>query len=98
MNFRKVGKATARKEYVSNVSDKVLKSDVYDALILASTHDPDHSKILDDLKDRVELIEHVLQRIGAPQYRTKKLKNGAVLRIERVRGVSKGDYKLNVGA
>ena len=35
---------------------------VYDALALASTHDPDHNY-------RISILERQMYRIGAPQYR-----------------------------
>lgn len=37
----------------------------WDAMELASTHDPDHER-------RLEILERQMERIGAPQYRLVK--------------------------
>jgi hypothetical protein len=68
-------KPITRKEY------NKLVQQVKDALRLASTHDPDHAKLLNDharwlvqlgtqLCNRIDIIERQLERLGAPQYRT----------------------------
>lgn len=59
---------------------------IKDALKLASTHDPDHAKLLSDharwlvqlgteFGNRLDVVERRLDRVGAPQYRTEKKGN-----------------------
>lgn len=48
----------------------------WDAMMMASSHDPDHArelkalnKELNELTTRVAILERQMERIGAPQYR-----------------------------
>ena len=54
--------ASQRAKFIETASMKRLKGFAWDAMQLASTHDP-------DLLLRIEVLERQMQRLGAPQYR-----------------------------
>jgi hypothetical protein len=58
-------KQTPRANFIVTVDIKKLAGYSWDAMQLASKHDP-------DLLARIEIIERQLQRLGAPQYRRVK--------------------------
>lgn len=58
-----------RAKFVKDVTPKRLAGYSWDAMQLASTHDPDHAKELKELRMRIEVMERQLERLGAPQYR-----------------------------
>lgn len=73
-------KLTPRAQFIKNATVKVIAARAWDAIQMASTHDPDHNKWLTEIsrvinrdlaaiESRLDLIEHQLRRIGAPQYR-----------------------------
>ena len=55
-------KLSARAKFIAEVDLKKLAGTTWDALMLASTHDP-------DLEMRIDVLERQMERIGAPQYR-----------------------------
>jgi hypothetical protein len=89
-------KLSRRANFIATVDLKKLAEYAWDAMQLASSHDPDHAFTLESFEDRISVLERQMERIGAPQYRIKKLKNGAVIYIQRVRGLKPGDCKPNV--
>jgi hypothetical protein len=107
---------TPRTAFIARMTDpknaKKLAAYVFDAMQLASTHDPDLVKDIKNLtndanilfeskhriQERLDIVERQLERIGAPQYRVKRYRNGATVYVQRVRGVKPGDCKLNVEA
>ena len=64
-----MAKLSPRKKFIESASLKRLARHSWDAMQLASTHDPDHAKILRDIISRIQVIERQLYRMGAPQYR-----------------------------
>ena len=73
-------KLTPRANFVLNAPVAHIAARAWDALMLASSHDPDHHSWLKELEkimnrdlqrieDRLDIVEHQLRRIGAPQYR-----------------------------
>jgi hypothetical protein len=65
-----------RSKFLSKFDDHRLAAVVWDVMIQASNHDPDLLKAIrnldrqiEKLYSRMELVEHRLDRIGAPQYR-----------------------------
>jgi hypothetical protein len=51
-----------RAKFIRTVDHKRLAGYAWDAMKLASHHDP-------DLVERIDIIERQLERLGAPQYR-----------------------------
>ena len=78
-----------RVKFIATITIKKLAGYCWDAMQLASTHDPEHAIELDELRTRVAVLERQMERIGAPMYRTK----GNLL-IERVRNLPKADYPV----
>jgi len=72
---------TPRAKFIASRDEKTLRGWVWDAMMIASTHDPVHAKELKSITDRLDVIERQLQRIGAPQYR--KVRNGVYAEIVR---------------
>lgn len=69
-------KLTPRAAFIKNVDLKRLAAFAWDAMQLASSHDPDHAKQLEEcriwllkLERRLDVIDRQMERIGAPQYR-----------------------------
>lgn len=62
-------KLSPRARFIKLADGLEVKRCVWDALMLASSHDPDHAKELRDLRIRIEVLERQMERIGAPQYR-----------------------------
>ena len=54
---------TPRAKFLKEMNLKDIASVAWDALMLASNHDP-------DLESRISILERQMQRLGAPQYRT----------------------------
>ena len=61
-----------RKKFIKTVTFKRLAGYSWDAMQLASSHDPDLLKAIRNLDSQVELLERRLDRLGAPQYRRVK--------------------------
>ena len=57
--------ASPRKNFIEKATTKSVAALAYDAMQLASSHDP-------DLLLRIEVLERQMERLGAPQYRTIK--------------------------
>jgi len=55
-------KQSPKAKFIAEVDLKRLAGCAWDAMILASTHDPDH-----DI--RLSILERQMERFGAPQYR-----------------------------
>jgi hypothetical protein len=72
---------TNRAKFIATADEKKLRGWAWDAMMLASTHDPDHAKELRAITDRLNIIERQLERIGAPQYR--KVRTGVYAEIVR---------------
>ena len=76
--------ASLRAKFIASKDIKEIAAHAWDALTLASTHDPDHAKKLRELESRIEVLERQMERIGAPQYRT-IYKGKSPVHVERVR-------------
>lgn len=63
-------KMSPRSRFILETDFLQLKAYAWDAMQLASTHDPDHDRCLKYLLHRVSILERQMERIGAPQYRT----------------------------
>jgi hypothetical protein len=63
-------KQSPRSKFIKEVNFERLAGFAWDAMVLASTHDPEHEKDLFELRSRIEVLERQMERIGAPQYRT----------------------------
>ena len=85
-------KLTPCADFIKNADEKRIRTIVWNTMIQASSHDPEHHKWLtditnvlnNDLKEietRLDIIERQLERIGAPQYR--KIKGGVYAEIVR---------------
>ena len=85
-------KLTPRQNFIENSSWRDVRAKAWDALMMASSHDPDHhkwltqitnvlNKDLKEIESRLDIIEHQLRRIGAPQYR--RVKHGIFAEIIR---------------
>ena len=73
-------KLTPRANFVLNAPVADIAARAWDALMMTSSHDPDHhkwltqitnvlNKDLKEIESRLDIVEHQLRRIGAPQYR-----------------------------
>lgn len=73
-------KLSPRANFIKNATIESIAARAWDAMMMASSHDPDHHKWLTEItnvlnkelkavESRLDLIEHQLRRIGAPQYR-----------------------------
>jgi hypothetical protein len=76
-------KLTPRAKFIATVSQEKLAAYAWEAMRLASTHDPDHDKLIrhslkeirilgcdfQKLESRIQILERQIERIGAPQYR-----------------------------
>lgn len=82
---------TPRAKFVKKPNLEKVAAHAWDAMTMASTHDPDHAKELRELRSRIEVLERQMERIGAPLYRSK-----GNLHIQRVRNLPEPDYKLRV--
>ncbi len=67
---------TSRAKFMAKANQKDIAARAWDAMIMASTHDPDHSLEIKCLKrdvniifSKLETIDRQLERLGAPQYR-----------------------------
>ena len=74
---------TPRSAFINNANLEKVAAKSWDAMELASSHDPEHAKdirdVLDVVRDlakvvenveiRVSVLERQMERIGAPQYR-----------------------------
>lgn len=80
---------TPRKKFVEGVTFKRLAGYSWDAMQLASTHDPEYAKYILKLERRLAILERQMERIGAPLYRAV----GQIL-VQRVKRLPKPDYKL----
>ena len=69
-------KLSPRQKFIARVSTRPreLANTLWDAIMLASSHDPEH-------EDRLDVIERQLERIGAPQYR--RVRKGIYAEIVR---------------
>ena len=85
-------KLSPRAKFIATADQKRIAARLWDVMIQASSHDPEHQQWLTDLtkvvnkdlteiEDRLDLIERALQRIGAPQYR--KVRKGIYAEIVR---------------
>lgn len=88
-------KLTPRAEFVKHACLKRVRQRAWDAMEMASTHDPDHAKELVELRSRVEVLERQMERIGAPRYRT-ICKGRTNIHVQRVRNLPKPNYSLRV--
>jgi hypothetical protein len=59
-----------RTKFVAQLDLRKFASILWNTMIQASHHDPDHAKELEKLSSRLDVVEHQLWRLGAPQYRT----------------------------
>ena len=62
--------ATMQYHLTEPVNAKRLAEVVWNTMIQAQNHDPEHAKELRDLRCRVAILERQAERLGAPQYRT----------------------------
>jgi hypothetical protein len=67
-----MSKMSARHNFIQTINLKRLAAYAWDAMQLASSHDPDHAKELKELRIRIDVLERQLERIGVPQYRLVK--------------------------
>ena len=88
-------KLTPRAEFVKHASLARVRRRAWDAMAMASSHDPDHAKELLELRSRIEVLEREMERIGAPLYRTIR-KGKTNIHVQRVRALPKPDYSLRV--
>lgn len=58
-----MSKLSPRAKFIKTASLEKVAAYAWDAMQLASSHDPDHEK-------RLAILERQVERLGAPQYRT----------------------------
>jgi hypothetical protein len=67
---------TPREKFIKYASHRHIAKKAWDAMMMASTHDPDHAQKLKCMMrdvniifDKLHVIERQIERLGAPQYR-----------------------------
>ena len=60
-------KLTPRADFILNAPTEAIAKRAWDAMIMASTHDPDHQKEINKLNKRVERLERLIEDLQRPE-------------------------------